>query len=132
MKKLMTVMLVVICVSTFASCGVKSTKDYDLYCYEINKVIKDIDFDKGNIVDGKIVLYNDDLEVFNRDYEQFDSDFNIRYIRKEDGKIFFILNAAVDDEEGIMFVNDDTNSLMDGIGSLERLNGNSYKYKTFQ
>ena len=132
MKKLMTVILVVICVSTFASCGVKSTEEYDLYCYEINKVIKDIDFDKGDISDGKIVLYNDGSVVFNQDYEKFDSDFNIKYIRKEDSKIFFVLNASLDDDEGLVFVNDDTNGLMDGLGSLERINGNSYKYKTFK
>jgi len=110
----------------------ESTDKYNEYCYEINKIIKDIDFDKGNIDDGKIVLHNDDMEVFNQDYEKFDSGLNIKYIRKDDDKIFFILNAAVDDEEGIVFVNDDTNSLMDGLGSLERLNGNSYMYKTFQ
>ena len=125
-------MLVVICVSTFVSCGVKSTEEYDLYCYEINKIINDIDFDNGNIFDGKIVLYNDGSEVFNQDYENFNSDFNIKYIRKEDSKIFFVLNASVDDDEGIVFVNDDTNGLMDGLGSLARINGNSYKYKTFK
>ena len=132
MRKILTVILFLICVLNFVSCGGKSTEDYDLYCYGINEVIKDIDFDKGDIADGKIVLYKDGLEVFNRDYEEFDSEFNIKYIRKEDNKIFFVLNASVDDDEGIMFVNDDTNGLMDGLGSLERINGNSYKYKTFK
>ena len=132
MRKLLTVVLILICVFTFASCGGKSTEDYDLYCHEINKIIKDIDFDKGDISDGKIVLYNDGSVVFNQDYEKFDNDFNIKYIRKEDNKIFFVLNASLDDDEGIVFVNDDANGLMDGLGSLERINGNSYKYKTFK
>ena len=51
MRKSLTLALLLICVFTFASCGMKSAKDYDLYCYEINKVIKNLDFDKGNIVD---------------------------------------------------------------------------------
>ena len=132
MKKILAIVMFLICALIFVSCGVKSTEEYDLYCYEINKIIKDIDFDNGNITDGKIVLYNDGSEVFNQDYENFNSDFNIKYIRKEDSKIFFVLNASVDDDEGILFVNDDTNGLMDGLGSLERINGNSYKYKTFK
>ena len=132
MKKLITAVLILVFVLTFVSCGEKSTEEYDLYCYEINNMIKDIDFDNGKIADGKIVLYNDDKEVFNQDYEKYDSGFDIKHIRKDDNKVFFVFAATVDDEEGIMFVNDETNSLLDGIGSLERVNGNSYKYKTFQ
>ena len=132
MKKILAIVMFLICALIFVSCGVKSTEEYDLYCYEINKVIKDIDFDNGNIADGKIILYNDGSEVFNQYYENFNSDFHIKYIRKEDNKIFFVLNASLDDDEGIVFVNDNTNGLMDGVGSLERINGNSYKYKTFK
>jgi len=131
MKRILTV-IILICTLFLASCGGKSTEEYDLYCYEINKIIKDIDFDKGNIADGKIVLYKDDSEVFNQEYENFDSDFSIEYIRKEGSKIFFVLNASADDDEGIVYVNDSTNGLMDGLVSLERINGNSYKYKTFK
>lgn len=128
MKRILTVIVCLIVALTFASCGAKSTEEYDLYCYEINKIIKDVDFDKGNIADGKIVLYNDGAKVFYQDYEGYNSDFDIEYIRKEEGKIFFVLSTAVDDDEGIVFINDDTNSLMDGLSSLKRINGNSYKY----
>lgn len=132
MKIISAFLLTLICFLTFTSCGIKSTEDYDLYCNEINKLIKDIDFDKGNIYDSKIVLYNDEAEVFSVEYEDYDGNFKIRYIRKEENKIFFVLNASVDDDDGIVFVNDNTNSLMDGLWSLERINGNSYKYKTYK
>lgn len=133
MKRIIVLLLTWICAFTFASCANKSTQEYDEYCYKINKLIKDIDFDKGNIDDGKIVLYSGETEVYNYEYEDYNAKYKIIYIRKEDNKIFFVLNASVDDDDdGIVFVNDDTNRLMDGLGSLERIGGNSYKYKTYK
>ena len=132
MKRILTVLLTAILILTFASCGIKSTEDYDSYCYGINQLIKDIDFDRGTIHDGKLILYNDGSEVFNQKYENYNENFEIKYIRKEDSKVFFVLSASADDDEGIVFINDEKNNLMDGLGSLERINGNSYQYKTFR
>ena len=132
MKRILTVLLTTILILTFASCGIKSTEDYDSYCYGINQLIKDIDFDRGTIDDGKLILYNDGSEVFNQKYENYNENFEIKYIRKEDSKVFFVLSASADDDEGIVFINDEKNNLMDGLGSLERINGNSYQYKTFR
>ncbi len=38
--------------------------------------------------------------------------------------------SAVDDEKGIMFVNDDSDGILDGIHSLMRMGGNAYSYST--
>ena len=129
MKRIAVILLTVISALAFTACR---SRDYDLYCYEINKLIKNIEFDIGSIDRGKIVLYSDDDQVFNQDYENYREDLKIKYIRKDGSRIFFVLNAALDDDEGIVFVNDGTNSLMDGIYSLERLGGNSYKYRTYK
>ena len=132
MKRILIVLLTVILILTLISCGTKSTEEYDLYCYEINQLIKEIDFDRGTIDDGNLILYNNESEVFNEKYEKYNTNFEIEYIRKEDSKVFFVLSASVDDDEGIVFINDETNNLMDGLVSLERINGNSYRYKTFR
>ena len=109
-----------------------STDKYNEYCHEINRVIKDIDFEKGDISEGKIILYNDEKEVYNQIYDKFDSKYKIVYIRKDGRKVFFVLNASVDDEDGIVYLNGELGDVMDGLWSLERLGGDSYNYKTYK
>ncbi len=131
MKRILSLVLVIILSVSLFSCGIKSDKDYDDYCYKINKIIKDKDFSKGEVVDGKILLYKDDKIIFEENFEDYDKSYNIKSIRKEENRMFFILNGAVDDEDGIVFLYDE-NNVMDGIASLERIGGNSYKYKTYK
>lgn len=109
-----------------------SIDKYNEYCYEINRMIKEIEFEKGDISDGKIILYNDEKEVYNQSYDKFDSKYKIMYIRKDGNKVFFVLNASVDDEEGIVYLNGELGNIMDGLWSLERLSGDSYNYKTYK
>lgn len=109
-----------------------SIDKYNEYCYEINRAIKDIDFEKGDISDRKLILYNDGKEVYNQSYENFDSKYKIIYIRKDGNKVFFVLNASVDDEDGIVYLNGENGNIMNGLWSLERLGGDSYNYKTYK
>ena len=131
MKKSLLLILVAIIFFSLFVCG-KSDKDYDDYCYMINKVIKDKDFTKGEVADNKILLYKDDKKVYEENFEDYDKSYNIKAIRKEENRMFFILNGVVDDEDGIVFINGDEDGVMDGIASLERIGGNSYKYKTYK
>lgn len=130
-KKILSLLLFAILSFSLFSCG-KSDKDYDDYCYKINKIIKDKDFTKGEVTDNKILLYEDDEIIFEENFEEYDKSYKIKYIRKEENRMFFILHGAVDDEGGIVFVNGDENGVMDGTASLERIGGNSYKYKTYK
>ena len=109
-----------------------SIDKYNEYCYEINRMIKEIEFEKGDISDGKIILYNDEKEVYNQSYDKFDSKYKIMYIRKDGNKVFFVLNASVDDEDGIVYLNGELGDVMNGLWSLERLGGDSYNYKTYK
>ena len=110
------------------------TQEDDEYCYQINELVKDVEFYIGKIKEDKILLYdtNDNLrKTF--PFDGNNTSTKIKYFRKEDGnKIYFVFRAAVDDEDGILFVNDDTNSLMDGLWRLERISGNSYSYSTYK
>lgn len=131
-KRILSLILIAVLSFSLFSCGIKSDKDYDDYCYKINKIIKDKDFSKGEVVDGKILLYKDDKIIFEENFEDYDKSYNIKSIRKEENRMFFILNGAVDDEYGIVFLNGDEDGAMDGLASLERIGGNSYKYKTYK
>ena len=104
MKKIITFLLVLIVLVTFTSCGNKSIQDYDEYCYKLNQIIKDIDFDKGVIQYGMISLLKDDEIVFETTFAEYDKRYEIKYIRKEDNRIFYVLNGSVDDDDGIVFV----------------------------
>lgn len=50
---------------------------------------------------------------------------------KDGSTVWFIISGSVDDEQGIIFINDDSNSVLDGIKSIERIGGNSYYYSTY-
>ncbi len=80
-----------------------------------------------------IILYNDKDEPINEvQINEYDGKKNFIYARKDGTNIFFVINAAVDDEQGILFVNDGSDSILDGIKSIERIGGNSYKYSTMK
>ena len=64
-------------------------------------------------------------------FENYDK--NIKFIgaHKDDNIVYFTTGGAVDDEWGIMFVNDGSDSMMEGLGSVARISGNAYEYDTY-
>lgn len=116
----------------FTCCTGGSNKETD-YFYSINSAIKDMDFYIARPEKDKIILYDDKDEPINEvQIAEYDEKKNFIYARKNGTNIFFIINAAVDDEQGILFVNDGSDSILDGIKSIERIGGNSYKYSTMR
>lgn len=101
------------------------------YCYIINDQIKELEFFKAYIRNGKIELFNENneksMEIL---FAQYEEKFDIKYIRKENNNIYFIFSGMVDDEEGIMFINDESNHVLDGIKKIKRVGGNVYQYST--
>ncbi len=93
-------------------------------------LIKECDFDTAKAEDGKIILYSDGEVTAELPFEDYRKDMRFIYARKDGEVIYFIISAAVDDEQGIMFVNDDSNGILDGIHSLTRVGGNAYSYST--
>lgn len=52
------------------------------------------------------------------------------YIEKIGNTLYFVTEGVVDDRAGIMFVNDDSDSFLDGIAEISRIGGNSYYFNT--
>ena len=103
------------------------------YCYQINEIVKDLDFYTAKVTENGIELYDrnfDELEIVS--FDGYKRNIRIMAIHKDGGLIYFILIGNVDDESGIMFVNDGTDGMMNGIHSLDRIGGNSYYYDTSQ
>lgn len=103
------------------------------YCYQINEIVKDLDFYTAKVTENGIELYDrnfDELEIVS--FDGYKRSIRIMGIHKDGGLIYFILIGNVDDEWGIMFVNDGTDGMMNGIHSLDRIGGNSYYYDTSQ
>ena len=101
------------------------------YCYSINELIKNIDFFKGNIAEDKILLYDTENNLVSEiPFEQYNNNISIIYIKKDMNNTYFVLQGSVDDEYGIMFINDDANNVLSGINSMDRVGGNAYLYST--
>lgn len=101
------------------------------YCYMLNEKLIGADFDKAYVADGVISLYDSgDTLLMEIDFDAYDESKKVLYIRKENQRVYFILGGSVDDEYGIMFVNDESNELLDGIHTIERVGGNAYEYST--
>ena len=115
----------------FSGCQNYDYSAMEEYCYKINSVIKDIDFHTAEIKEGKIVLYDQkNAEIQQITFKDYENDKRIISVRKDGDIVYFIISGAVDDEQGIVFINDDSNSMLDGIKRLERIGGNSYRYST--
>ena len=101
------------------------------YFYKINSLIKNEDFYFAKVADYRIVLYN--LKNEPQKEIVFD-DYNVKIklvsIRKDGSIIYFITSGSVDDEQGIVFINDDLNDKLNGIKTIKRIGGNSYYYNT--
>lgn len=94
-------------------------------------MIKDFEFYTARINDGQILFYDINNSVINSTHLDFyNKKISLIYIRKEGDRIFFISRASVDDESGIVFMNNSADDILDGIVSLERVGGNSYQFNT--
>lgn len=121
--------------STFSISNVgnheSSINEKEQYFKKINEIIKDLEFHSAKANDGKIVLYNNKYEpICEIPFESYDRSIKFIGARKDNDIVYFITGGAVDDEWGIMFVNDGSDSMMDGVGSVSRIGGNSYEYDT--
>ncbi len=129
-KRLLLICLCIAAVLCLAACN-GNAEESEEYFYEINKLIKDEDFCTAKVKAGKIVLYDAQRNPIKEiPFENYDKCITLLYARKEGALIFFVTSRAVDDEQGILFINDDSNNMLDGIHSIKRVGGNSYEYDT--
>ena len=105
------------------------SSDREEYCYKLNQIVKNYTFSKGEIENNNIILYDNNKVIAKIRFDDFEN-VNIKYIRKDKNRIFFVFSGSIDDDNGIIFINDNENSVLDGIYSLNRLGGNSYWYST--
>ncbi len=131
MKKLITAIL---CIALLFVFGFKifdkpNSAEIEYYT-SINRMIKDADFCTARVDEGQITLYDTDNSVIETiEFDFYDRSIPLVYIRKELGNLYFVTAGSVDDEYGVVFMNDSSNNL-DGIMSLERIGGNAFLYST--
>ena len=133
MKRNVCFVLILMIVGAFilVSCGYSSNKNTEDYLYKINSIIKDMDFYTAKADDNKIILYNIEQEIIKEiPFEDYNGNIKFLYARKEESAIYFVISGSVDDEQGIMFVNDNSDGFLDGIKTINRIGGNSYQYST--
>ena len=115
----------------FTSCNSTNNKKTEDYLYKINSIIKEMDFYIAKADDNKIILYDTEQEMIKEiPFENYDDSIKFIYARKENSTIYFVLSGSVDDEQGVMFVNDGSDDFLDGIKTIDRMGGNSYQYST--
>ena len=131
-RKFLFLVLVVLVGFLFASCNnEKYHNDQAEYFYQINNLIKDRDFHIAKVDKNKLELYNNKFELIDEiTFEAYDDKIGFIAARKDGANIYFIISGSVDDEAGILFVNDESDSFLDGVKSIDRLGGNSYYYST--
>ena len=114
----------------FSACRSDNYSELEEYCCKVNSIIKNIDFDEAKIEEEKIVLYSDkNVRIQEIPFEDYENK-RIVAVRKEGDAVYFTISGSVDDEQGLVFINDDSNAILDGIKSIERIGGNSYWYST--
>ena len=112
---------------------INDVDEEEQYFRKINDIIKDLEFHSAKTKDGKIVLYNENYEPISEiPFNDYDKSIKFIYARKNGSIVYFIQQGAVDDEWGIMFVNDDSDGMMSGIWHADRISGNAYKYSTMK
>ena len=122
---------VMIGVFFFTSCNSTNNKKTEDYLHEINSIIKEMDFYTAKANDNKIILYDTEQEMIKEiPFENYDDSIKFIYARKENSTIYFVLSGSVDDEQGVMFVNDGSDDFLNGIKTINRIGGNSYQYST--
>ena len=133
MKRNICFVLILVILGMFIliSSSYSSNKNTEEYLYKINSIIKDMDFYTAKADDNKIILYNTEQEMIKEiPFEKYDDNIKFVYARKKDSVIYFVISLAVDDEQGIVFVNDNSDGFLDGIKTINRIGGNSYQYST--
>ena len=119
---------VVICVMCIITSD-RITNDELEYYTEINSLIKDMEFYTANIEETQITFFDDNNSIISTmHFDFFDPKVDLIYIRKEGDSIFFIINANIDDESGVVFMNGGSDYILNGIVSLKRVGGNSYQF----
>ena len=134
-KRICIIVGLVVCLMLGCYALIRDQKEQDTfdYCVQINKMIKDLDFYKAEVTENGIVLYDrnfDELDIV--PFDGYKRHIKFMGIRKDGGLIYFILIGSVDDEWGIMFVNDESDKMMEGINSIDRIGENYYYYDTQQ
>lgn len=123
--------VVILAIFFYFACGQNNASVSEAYFHQINSLIKDFEFDTAQVVDEKIVLYNSEHEVTQEiRFDDYNDKIQLVAIRKDGGLIYFVTGGSVDDEIGIIFINDHSNNIFDGIKSIKRIGGNSYRYST--
>lgn len=134
MKKIIALsLLCCITASLFCGCSNNDIFEQEEYFSKINSIIKDLEFHTVKAKDGKIILYNDDYEPISEiPFEDYDEDIKFIAAHKDGPVVYFITAGMVDNEYGIMFINDEANEILTEVTSLERIaiGGNSYEYST--
>ena len=129
MKKTYVLCIALICVVFI--CFWESEKGQDIdYFAEINFRIRNLDFCTATVEDANILLYDSNgtlIQII--EFTNYRKS-NLIYIRKSGDRIYFVQSGSIDDESGILFVNDESDRILEGIKSLERVGGNSYRYST--
>lgn len=111
----------------------KKLEREEMYFRTINAIIKDLDFHSAKVEEGKIVLYNKEREIISEiPFAYYNKNIKLIRARKEGSIVYFTTESAVDDEWGIMFVNDDSDKMMDGLNRVTRVGGNSYEFSTMR
>lgn len=133
MKRNVCFVLILVILGMFilVSCGYSNNKNIEEYLYKINSIIKDMDFYTAKVDENKIILYNTEQEMIKEiPFGDYNGNIKFIYARKEESAIYFVMSGSVDDEQGIMFVNDNSDGFLDGIKTINRIGGNSYQYST--
>ena len=109
----MVLILVLTGIFFFTSCNSSSSKKTEDYLYNINSIIKEMGFYTAKVDDNKIILYDTEQEMIKEiPFENYDESIKFIYARKENSTIYFVLSGSVDDEQGIMFVNDNSDAFL--------------------
>ncbi len=132
--KNLVVILILCCLmlGSFHSCGREDIHEQERYFSKINAIIKDLEFHSAKAKDGKIILYNKEYEpVSEIPFEEYDEDIKFVGAHKDGPVVYFITGGAVDDEWGVMFINDnEADNVLEGVHQVNRIGGNAYEYST--
>ena len=133
MKKYIAI-LVLFCIvaGLFYCCKGDDIHEQERYFGKINSIIKDLEFHTAKAKDGKIILYNKEYDPISEiPFEEYDKGIKFIGAHKDGPVVYFITGGAVDDEWGIMFVNDhEADDILEGVHQVNRIGGNAYEYST--
>lgn len=129
-------MSILLCLAVMGIVGCSSAwyhRDQDVvdYCSKINALIKDQDFRFAELADGKVILQDENRATLSEvAFDEYDSSIRFLSIWQEAPVIYFVVQGAVDDERGYLFVNGDENKILDGLWEVERVGRNGYACST--